>query len=345
MEGWANLGMHWDEWIAEVEQARAAFAALIGAHPSEIAVGSSVSQLVSSVASALATSSHGTRKHIVSSTAEFPGVAHAWLTMRPRGWSVELLASDDNGIVDAQHFATAVDEQTALVSVPHVSYANGALTALEPVVAAAHAQGTLVFVDAYQSVGTIPLDVKASGVDFLAAGTLKYLLGTAGIAFLYVNPDVLERLEPTVTGWFGRSNPFAFNPALLDYASGAARFDLGTPPILNAYAARAGMHLVAATGVERIRDQIERLSALAYDLAPRLGLRIMGPKLGEGKGATTAIDVGSQERAHQLEKELRDHALVVSARGRAIRLAPHGFTYEEEMEQALRTVARLMHEH
>ncbi len=237
--------MHWDEWIAEVEHARAAFAALIGAHPSEIAVGSSVSQLVSSVASALATSSHVTRKHIVSSTMEFPGVAHAWLTMRPRGWSVELLASDDNGIVDAQHFATAVDEQTAL----------------------------------------------------------------------------------------------------LNYASGAARFDLGTPPILNAYAARAGMHLVAATGVERIRDQIERLSVLAYDLAPRLGLRIMGPKLGEGKGVTTAIDVGSQERAHRLEKELRDHALVVSARGRAIRLAPHGFTYEEEMEQALRTVARLMHEH
>ncbi len=337
--------MHWDAWIAEVEQARAAFAALIGAHPSEIAVGTSVSQLVSSVASALVASSQSERKRIVSSTVEFPGVAHAWLAMRPHGWHVELLASDDHGMVRSERFATAVDEKTALISVPHVCYANGALTALEPVITSAHAQGTFVFVDAYQSVGTLPLDVKASGVDFLAAGTLKYLLGTAGIAFLYISPVVLERLEPTVTGWFGRSNPFAFNPADLDYADRASRFDLGTPPILNAYAARAGMHVVAQAGVERVKDQIERLSVLAYDLAPRLGLRIMGPVLGEGKGATTAIDVGSQERTHSLERELRDQSIIVSARGSALRLAPHGFTYEEEMEKALYTVAHVMQEH
>jgi len=344
LEGWAELGMHWDAWIAEVEQARVAFAALIGAHPSEIAVGTSVSQLVSSVASALATASPTTRRRIVSSAVEFPGVAHAWLAMRPGGWSVELLATDENGMVAADRFAASVDEKTALVSVPHVCYAHGALTALEPVVDSAHAQGTLVFVDAYQSVGTLPIDVKASGVDFLASGTLKYLLGTAGIAFLYINPGVLERLEPTVTGWFGRTEPFAFNPAHLDYADNAARFDLGTPPILNAYAARAGMQLVAAAGVERVQAQIGRLSTLAYDLAPRLGLHILGPKPGEGKGATTALDVGSQSRAHHLELELRDRAIIVSARGSAVRLAPHGFTYEEEMEQALRTVARLVHE-
>lgn len=345
LEGWAKLGMHWDAWIAEVEQARAAFAALIGAHSSEIAVGTSVSQLVSSVASALVASSQSERKRIVSSTVEFPGVAHAWLAMRPYGWHVELLASDDYGMVGAERFATAVDEKTALISVPHVCYANGALTALEPVITSAHAQGTFVFVDAYQSVGTLPIDVKASGMDFLAAGTLKYLLGTTGIAFLYISPAVLERLEPTVTGWFGRSDPFAFNPADLDYADRASRFDLGTPPILNAYAARAGMHVVAQAGVERVRDQIERLSVLAYDLAPRLGLRIMGPRLEEGKGATTAIDVGSQERAHVLERELRAQSIIASARGSALRLAPHGFTYEEEMEQALYTVAHVMQEH
>lgn len=336
--------MHWDAWIDEVEHARAMFASLIGALPSDVAVGTSVSQLVSSVASALTSSSQVTRRHVVSSVAEFPGVAHAWLALRSHGWSVELLPSDDRGVVNAHRFAAAIDERTALVSVPHVGYANGALTELQPVVAAAHTQGTLVFVDAYQSVGTIPLDVKASGVDFLAAGTLKYLLGTAGIAFLYVNPAIRERLEPTVTGWFGRSNPFAFDPARLDYADSAARFDLGTPPILNAYAAHAGMQMVATVGVERVQQQIERLSALAYDLAPQLGLRILGPRRGERKGATTAIDADSPERAHQLENTLRDRGIIVSARDRALRLAPHGFTHEEEMEQALRTVARMMHE-
>jgi len=342
LEGWAELGMHWDAWIAEVEQARASFAALIGAQPAEIAVGASVSQLVSSVASALLAAPSMTRRRIVSSVAEFPGVAHAWLATRVHGWQVDLLQDGKEGIVNANHFLAAIDETTALISLPHVCYANGMMLQLEPIVAAAHAQDTLVFVDAYQSVGTVPIDVKASGVDFLAAGTLKYLLGTAGIAFLYVNPSILEQLEPTVTGWFGRIDPFAFDPAHLDYAPNAARFDLGTPHIINAYIARAGMELVMAAGVERIRMQLERLSALAYRLASQLDLRILGPQRVQDKGATTAIDAGSRENAHRLEEELRRRSVVVSARGKAIRLAPHGFTREGELEQAMYLVAALL---
>lgn len=333
--------MHWDAWVEEVERARAAFAALIGAAPGEIAVGSSVSQLVSSLASALP---QGQRRRVVTSAVEFPGVAHAWLALRGQGWQVDILRTDEEGLVSGQRFAAAVDGTTALVSVPHVCYEHGALTDLTPVVKAAHERGALVFVDAYQSLGTVPIDVKASGVDFLAAGTLKYLLGTAGIAFLYVNPALIQQLEPTVTGWFGRRQPFAFDPTRLDYADVAARFDLGTPPIINAYAARAGMELVLEAGVNDIRAQIERLSALAYDLAARLDLRVLGPRQVALKGATTAIDTGSPERAHLIENELRQHGIIASARGRGIRLAPHGFTYEAELEQALHTVARLLHQ-
>jgi selenocysteine lyase/cysteine desulfurase len=336
--------MHWDVWVEEVERARAAFAALIGAAPGEIAVGGSVSQLVSSVASALRATPQGERQRVVTSEVEFPGVAHAWLALRSQGWHVEILPRDEDGLVSGQRLAAAVDGTTALVSVPHVCYEHGALTDLAPVVRAAHERGALVFVDAYQSLGTVPIDVKASGIDFLAAGTLKYLLGTAGMAFLYVNPALINRLEPTVTGWFGRRQPFAFDPTQLDYAEKAARFDLGTPPIINAYAARAGMELILEAGVEAIRAQIERLSALAYDLAARLDLRVLGPRQVAQKGATTAIDTGSPERAHLLENELRQHGIIASARGRGIRLAPHGFTYEAEMEQALHTVARLLHQ-
>lgn len=196
--------------------------------------------------------------------------------------------------------------------------------------------------DAYQSIGTIPIDVGANNIDFLAAGTLKYLLGTAGIAFLYVKPAVLETLRPTVTGWFGRVDPFAFDPFHLDYAGSAARFDLGTPNIVNAYAARAGMQLIRETGVERIRRQIERLSMLAYRLAPQLGLQILGPQDPRHKGATTAVQSASAEQAHQLEAALRQHGIIVSARNRALRLAPHGFTREEELEQAMNVVAALL---
>ncbi|MEO6890592.1 MAG: aminotransferase class V-fold PLP-dependent enzyme [Ktedonobacteraceae bacterium] len=334
--------MHWDAWITEIDRARAIFARLIGAQPNEIAVGSSVSQLVSSLASALSGSRDRVRRRIVSSVAEFPGVAHAWLALGQSGYQVDLLADNGEGVVSAHAFHDAIDETTALLSVPHVCYANGMMIDPTSLTRAAHAEGALVFIDAYQSIGTVPIDVTSSGVDFLAAGTLKYLLGTAGIAFLYVNPELIEQLEPTVTGWFGRSHPFAFEPARLDYAATAARFDLETPPIIAAYAASAGMQLVLDTGVVRIREHIETLSALAYRLASERGLRVLGLHSVQEKGATTAIDAGDPERAHVLEQRLRSRSIIASARGRAIRLAPHGFTSEEEVEQALDVVAELL---
>lgn len=341
---WAGKGMDWENWIAEVERARATFAALIGVSPDTVAIGSSVSQLVSSVASALMSAPPSPRRRIISSVADFPGVAHAWLATRAYGWQVDQLEADAVGVVSAEQFRSAIDERTALLSLPHVCYTNGALLALDNLVKTAHEQGAFVFVDAYQSIGTIPIDAMASGVDFLAAGTLKYLCGTAGIAFLYVHPRVLEQLRPTVTGWFGRQNPFAFNPRQLDYAPSAARFDLGTPPVINAYAARAGMELVLEAGVERLRAHILRLSALVEEQAQDLGLTIGGPQKGEERGATTALDAGSPERAHQLEEALRQRSIVVSARGHMLRVAPHGFTQEKEVIQALTTIAQLLKE-
>ena len=344
IEDWAAMGMHWDAWLEEVERARAAFAALIGAQPHEITVGSSVSQLVSSLASALVNVPSTSGRRIVTSAAEFPGVAHAWLALRAAGYIVDVLRGRNAGIITEDDLVESIDTATTLVSCPHVCYANGMMLNLERVAQAAHASGSLVFVDAYQSIGTTPIDVRTSNIDFLAAGTLKYLLGTAGIAFLYINPAILERLQPTVTGWFGRVNPFAFDPFHLDYAHSAARFDLGTPTIINAYVARAGMQLIRETGVERIRQQIERLSALAYRLAPQLGLHILGPQDHLHKGATTALQTDSAEQAHELEAALCQRGIIVSARNQALRLAPHGFTREEELEQAMHVVAAMLHD-
>jgi selenocysteine lyase/cysteine desulfurase len=341
---WAEQGMDWDGWTAEVERAREAFATLIGASPAQVAIGTSVSQLVSSLASALVRDPQLPAQRIISSEAEFPGVAHAWLAMRAAGWQVELLPADAQGVVGADRFLTALQEPAAVVSLPQVCYTNGALLPLDDLVASAHQRGTLVFVDAYQALGSVPIDVQASQVDFLASGALKYLCGTAGIAFLYVSPRVLAQLHPTVTGWFGRQDPFAFDPHLLDYAEHAARFDLGTPPVINAYAARAGIQLVLATGIAQIRAQILQLSTRAGEYARHLGLTIAGPQKAEERGATTAIDVGSPQRAHWLEGVLRQRLCVVSARGQMIRLAPHGFTREGEMSQALLTLAHALGE-
>lgn len=346
---WASLGMHWDAWVEEVERARDAFAGLIGAAPEDVAVGTSVSQLVSSVVSALVTRRDGpaeeaarNRTRIVSSTLEFPGVGHAWLGAGRFGWTVDRVERGVDHALIADDFVNMVDDSTAIVSMPHVVYANGSLVEPEPVVRAAHDHGALVFVDAYQSVGTRPIDVRASGADLLAAGALKYLLGTAGVAFLYVSPAVRPSLEPAVTGWFGRVDPFAFDPTTLDYPAGASRFDLGTPPLVNAYAARAGIELVAEVGPTAIRTQIERLSDRALDVAAEVGLRVLGPASSAAKGATTSIDGGTPERARWCEGELRARGIVVAARGRAVRLAPHGFTREDELEHALRELASLL---
>ncbi|HEY1330566.1 MAG TPA: aminotransferase class V-fold PLP-dependent enzyme [Actinomycetota bacterium] len=342
LDGWNDVPLNWDRWMEEVEAARASFAALVGAEPVDVAIGTSLSQLVSSIVSALVRSRQSPRRRIVTSAAEFPGVAHAWLAARAYGWFVEQLQADAVAPLETMDVVAAIDDATAVVSVPYVSYANGAMLDLEPIVETAHAHDALAFVDVYQAAGTIPIDVRALNVDLLASGALKYLMGTAGIAFLYVNPDLRDRLLPTVTGWFGREDPFAFDATTLDYPQSASRFDLGTPPVVNAYAARAGIELVMQTGPAAVRAHLEQLSAAAFDLAGRLDLRILGPKTPESKGATTAFDAGSAERADEVAEALRERDVIVAPRGRAVRLAPHGFTRQDELEHAITELAGVL---
>jgi selenocysteine lyase/cysteine desulfurase len=342
LDGWNDVPLNWDRWMEEVEAARASFAALVGAEPVDVAIGTSLSQLVSSIVSALVRSRQSPRRRIVTSAAEFPGVAHAWLAARAYGWFVEQLQADAVAPLETMDVVAAIDDATAVVSVPYVSYANGAMLDLEPIVETAHAHDALAFVDVYQAAGTIPIDVRALNVDLLASGALKYLMGTAGIAFLYVNPDLRDRLLPTVTGWFGREDPFAFDATTLDYPQSASRFDLGTPPVVNAYAARAGIELVMQTGPAAVRAHLEQLSAAAFDLAGRLDLRILGPKTPESKGATTAFDAGSAGRADEVAEALRERDVIVAPRGRAVRLAPHGFTRQDELEHAITELAGVL---
>jgi selenocysteine lyase/cysteine desulfurase len=341
MGTWDRQGLGWEEWGRQVEAARAGFAALINARPEDVAVGTSMSQLVSSVVSAYVRERRAPRRRIVSSLGEFPGVAHAWLAVRAHGWRVDQLAADAVAPLDPLDVIAAVDEDTAIVSVPHVSYQSGAMLALEEVIAPAHARGARVFVDAYQSLGTVPIDVQELDVDFLASGTAKYLLGTPGIDFLYVRPGLPEQLEPTVTGWFGRVDPFAFDAATLDYAPTAARFDLGSPPVLPAAIAECAIDMIRDAEPGLIRRQIEDLVAAAIELGGELGLRVLGPKVAAGRGAMAAFDAGTTEEGERLSAALGERGVITSPRGRVMRLSPHGFTLHEEMERAVRELARL----
>jgi len=187
-------------------------------------------------------------------------------------------------------------------------------------------------VDAYQSLGTCRLDVKQADIDFLISGNLKYLLGIPGIAFLYVRKQLVQQLQPSITGWFGQKNPFAFDSKNLDFAPGASRFDTGTPPVIAAYAARAGMQIINQIGLENIETRIDHLSRFAINRALQLGLDYAGPHDIAAKGATTAIRVAD---ARRIQSCLAERNIIASARGDIIRIAPHFFTREEELDAVL----------
>ena len=335
LESWNRTGMDWEAWIGEVQLAKAAFASLIGASPDDIAVFSSVSEAMSAVASALDFS--GKRRRVVLSEIEFPTTGHIWLAQQRRGARVSWVTQHD-GVIETSDYDAAIDDDTAIVAACHGYFLNGFTQDVSAIVKSAHAHGALVFADAYQTVGTQPIDVRETGVDFLAAGALKYLMGVPGIAFLYVRPELINSLEPSVTGWFGRSNPFSFDIKGLTWSAGASRFDSGTPPIINAYIGRAGMEMIAGIGVGKIRAWHEVLAARLREGGRERGLTQHGTTDLARKTANTAFVVND---SHAIEQAMRERGVLPSARGPVIRLAPHFYNTIDDIDTALDLLAEL----
>ncbi|MCL6452683.1 MAG: aminotransferase class V-fold PLP-dependent enzyme [Alicyclobacillus sp.] len=339
LENWRTVGMDWEFWMEGVERAKISFARLIHADVSEIAVLSSVSDATSMIASALPI---GHRHHVVTTVDEFPTVGHVWHAHAERGRIQLDFAKAADRIYTPAVIEPLLQASTALVSVHHVGYYNGAKQDLKTLAACAHANGSFLFVDAYQSLGTCDLDVKTQGIDILVSGNLKYLLGMPGVAFLYVSREVAEQLRPAMTGWFGRQNPFHFDAEHLDYAEGARRFNTGTPPVLAAFAARGGMDFLQNVGLKTIERRIDELSAFALAGVRARGLALASPGDVAHKGATTAIRVGD---AHAVEQYLMERNIIASARADVIRIAPHFFTLESEIDQALDAIADWVRRH
>ena len=336
LDSWNQTGMDWDAWMEEVRLAKHDFARLINASADEIAVFSSVSEATSAVASAL--DFGGSRPGIVVSEAEFPGVGQAWLAQQRRGARISWAPLND-GAIDPLEFDKLIDSHTAIVSACHGYYLNGSVQNLATLSERAHADGALVYADAYQTVGAWPIDVKALGVDFLAAGCLKFLMGVAGIGFLYVRRELVESLQPSVTGWFGRTDPFAFRVKQLDWSPTASRFDTGTPPVMNAYIARAGMEIINSVGLEQIRACHQSLARRLIEGGRARGLTLHGPPEIERKTVSTAFVVPD---SHAVEAALRGRGVLAAARGPVIRLAPHFYNSFEDVDTALEALAAVV---
>ena len=334
LDSWNGSGMDWDAWMTEVALAKAEFAKLIGVTADDIAVFSSVSEAASAVASALPL--QGSRTNIVVSDAEFPTVAHVWLAQEQRGAHVRWAGVRDGE--DASVYDTVIGGHTALVSACHAYYLNGLTQDTAQIAAIARKAGALSFVDAYQSIGTVPMDARELGVDFLASGNLKFLMGIPGIAFMYVRPEIVETLEPSVTGWFGRANPFAFDAKLLDWSPTASRFDAGTPPVINAYIARAGMEIINTLGPTNIREWLLVLGQRLIEGGRARGLVLHGLDDMRRKTATTAFLVGD---SHAVEEGMRARGVIASARGDVIRLAPHFYSTIDDVDRALDVLAQV----
>ena len=337
MASWSEKGMDWGGWAVVLDQAKAEFARLIGADAADIAVMSCVSDLASSVGNCL--SFDAQRDGIVLGEIDFPSLGHVWLAQKARGASVQFVQSDAGGEIALDDYARVINDRTRLVSVSQVSYSNGFKQDIAAIAQLARAHGALLFVDAYQSAGTMQIDVVRDGIDMLVCGAQKYLLGCPGIAFMYVRRDLAEQLKPVNTGWFGRVNPFAFDIRTLDYAQGARRFDTGTPPYINAAAACAGMAILNTLDMAQVEAHIEHLSAVTLREAARHGLPITSPLDPRRKGSNTAIRVNDSA---SVERRMAEAGYIVSARGAVIRIAPHFYNTEQDVAGAVAALARIV---
>jgi selenocysteine lyase/cysteine desulfurase len=334
LRDWDEKGAPWEYWVERGEAARAAFARLVRADADEVAVTTSLSAAVSSLASGLR---FAQRSKVVLTDWEFPTIGQIWHAQEARGARVVHVREDEDGTLPYEAFDRAIDEDTRLVSITHVCYRNGAMLDVEPIVRLAHERGAMVLLDAYQSAGSVPLDVRALGVEFLAAGSLKYLLGSAGLAWLYARRDAIERIRPTATGWFADEDIFAMDVSDYSPASDARRFQYGTPPVPSIYAGIAGLELMEEIGVEDTRAHVEELNRRLIDGLDDLRATVVTPRKRRRRGALVCVrsrDVGA------LVAALRREGIVTSSRAENLRISAHAYNSVEDVDLVLESLAR-----
>ncbi|MHC0039066.1 aminotransferase class V-fold PLP-dependent enzyme [Pseudoneobacillus sp. C159] len=333
-ESLLEYGMAWDLWMNKVESAKRNFARLIHCDPEEVAILSSVSDCVSSILHSLKLSG----KEICLTDLDFPCVGHAVLAQRnQQDFSIKYIPHHQYTI-PIERYDEFVNTKTVLTCIPHISYYNGFKQDIKNIAKICHDKGSLLLVDAYQSAGSMNINVRDMDIDILVTGMQKYLLGIPGISFLYVKKELATQLQPSTIGWFGQEKPFDFNLKELQYAHATQRFNTGTPPVINAYAADAALSLINQIGMTRIEEYVNQLSSYTVKRALELEMELISPKTVDLKGPTTAIYVGD---AHKVEQELREIGFIVSARKDVIRIAPHIYNKEEEIENALQALLKL----
>jgi selenocysteine lyase/cysteine desulfurase len=334
LSDWDEYGAPWEYWVERGEAARAAFAGLVNAAPDEVAVTTSLSAGVSALASGLRFTR---RSKVVLTDWEFPTIGQIWHAQEARGARVLHVPAADDGTIPLDHFDRAIDDDTLLVSITQVCYRNGAMVDVPSVVELAHERGALVLLDAYQAIGSLPIDVRDLGVDFLGAGVLKYLLGSAGLGFFYCRRDLVERVWPTQTGWFADENIFAMDHTDYSPAHTAARFQSGTPPVPAIYAGIAGIELMQGIGIPATREHVTALNAHLLEGLDDLGATVATPRDPNARGALMCI---RSTDAPALVSALDGEGIVTSERDGNLRVSAHCYNTVEDVDAVLAAVQR-----
>jgi len=333
LSGWDERGAPWDYWVERTEAARRAFARLVNGAADDVAVTTSLSAGVSPLASAI---DFGTRPKVVISDFEFPTIGQIWHAQELRGSEVVHVPADGSEI-PLERFEQAIDERTAVVSIASVCFRNGARLPVEEIARIAHARGALVVLDAYQAIGTYPLDVTELGVDVLAAGVLKYLLGSAGLGFLWTRPGLSQQLLPTQTGWFADKDIFEMDISDYSPSPTARRFQSGTPPVPSIYAGIAGIELMQEIGIAETREHVNGLNEQLIAGVDELGGTVVTPRDQEKRGALVCI---ASTDAPALVAALGADGVVTSDRDGNLRVSAHAYNTPEDIDAVLGSLAR-----
>jgi kynureninase len=332
IDSWASEGAPDPVWLGHIfprmRGLKETFGRLVGAQPSELAITVNVSLALSTVMSCL---DFSTRHKIIASELDFPTDGHVALAQQPRGAEVVFLKSEDGLTIPLDAYREAIDEDTALVYVNRVLYRTSAFLDAKAICGMAREAGAWSLVDDFHGAGILPVDVHDMGCDFYTAGVLKWLCGGPGLAFLYAREDLLASLAPRVTGWFATREPFSFDLQHLDYHPTARRLEHGTPAAPVAFIAQGGLDIITEIGPAAIRERQQDLVDLVVTRADEAGLAVRSPRDRAGRGGMVNIGVGTE--AEKVCHALLDRDVCTDFRGDGIRVSPHFFNNEEDVDR------------
>ena len=339
---WATRGVRaWEErWWMLAAEVGDAIGALMNAPRGTVSTHLNVTTCQAVVASCFDFS--GKRNKVVYSDMNFPSVMYFWEAQRAHGARVHMVKTDDGITVPTERLLEAIDETTLLVPVSHVIFRSSYLQDAKAIIEKAHRVGAHVLLDTFQSLGNVPVDVQALNVDFACGGVLKWLCGGPGVAYLYVRPDLGRSLEPKFTGWFAHQSPFAFEVAPIRYTDPPFRFMNGTSNVPALEAARPGLKMIAEVGTDRIREKSKRQTARLIELADQHGWPVNTPRDPEQRGGTVSIDMPNSQ---EVCRELLQREILVDWRPRAgVRMSPHFYNTDHELELAIGAVEEILNE-